>query len=50
MPRNVTLEGIPGTCCQCGYSGTEETPCPERDDGHCDHWLDGASDGDNDEG
>ena len=30
-----------GTCCGCGYSGQEDTPCVGSDDGtHCVHWLD----------
>jgi hypothetical protein len=32
------VEPIDGVCCGCGYSGEEETPCPQRDDGvHCWH-------------
>lgn len=35
-------EPINGTCCACGYSGDEETPCLKREDGaHCEHWWDG---------
>lgn len=34
-----------GRCCNCGDEppyGTEETPCPKReDDIHCEHWWDG---------
>ncbi len=30
-----------GTCCSCGYTGSEETPCKEREDEtHCNHWWD----------
>jgi hypothetical protein len=33
---------INGTCCSCGYSGAEETPCQAREDRtHCEHWWDG---------
>jgi len=33
-----------GKCCNCGYEGTEETPCPEREDQtHCVHWWDGPN-------
>ena len=35
---------IDGTCCSCGYSGADETPCLKREDGtHCEHWCDGPS-------
>lgn len=31
-----------GTCCDCGYSGDDETPCEKREDGtHCEHWWEG---------
>ena len=33
---------INGICCSCGYSGEEETKCPDREDQtHCYHWWDG---------
>jgi len=36
---------VMGRCCGCGYTGLEETPCPERKDGvHCVHWWDGPED------
>lgn len=40
--------GRDGVCCDCGYDGQEETPCPKRDDRtHCVHWWDGdEEDGD----
>jgi len=32
-----------GVCCNCGYGGAAETPCPYRDDdSHCEHWWDGT--------
>lgn len=35
-----------GTCCFCGFSGEEETECPDSmDETHCEHWWDGP-DGD----
>ena len=37
-----------GQCCSCGYTGSEETPCPTMEDHvHCVHWwegMDAASD------
>lgn len=31
-----------GTCCACGNSEPEETPCPKREDRtHCNCWWDG---------
>ena len=37
---------ISGICCSCGYSGKEETPCSQREDKtHCEHWWDGADEG-----
>jgi hypothetical protein len=47
---DVTQPGIPtcgegplgGTCCSCGHSGPDATPCFRRQDGvHCEHWWDG---------
>ena len=36
-----------GVCCNCGFSGEEETVCPAREDKtHCVHWFEGP-DGDN---
>lgn len=33
----------PGECCDCGYAGEDESPCPKREDGiHCEHWWDGS--------
>lgn len=30
-----------GTCCSCGTSAPEESPCPTRADRtHCEHWWD----------
>lgn len=35
---------ISGVCCNCGYSGEEETLCTGNpEEGHCDHWWDGPS-------
>lgn len=38
------LAGRNGVCCACGDASTEdvETPCPKREDGHCDHWWEEA--------
>jgi hypothetical protein len=33
---------VTGTCCACGYSGSEVSDCPKMEDGvHCNHWHDG---------
>jgi len=40
----IDSHGVTGVCCNCGYHGQEETPCPEREDGtHCEHWWDGEA-------
>ncbi len=32
-----------GTCCACGDTDPEETPCEARKDRtHCEHWWDGV--------
>lgn len=46
---NRTGERRDGVCCSCGYDGTEETTCEARTDRtHCEHWWDGAGDGQSD--
>ncbi len=36
------LNPVYGTCCGCGYTDEDETPCTGRKDGiHCVHWWEG---------
>lgn len=36
------MDPVNGTCCTCGYSAPDETPCSKQEDGaHCVHWWEG---------
>ena len=40
--QRTQAKPVNGTCCSCGDSAPEETPCPKREEGtHCMHWWDG---------
>lgn len=40
-PTEIRID-VEGTCCACGHTGSEETPCSKNKDAtHCVHWWDG---------